>query len=412
MDVMRKSIAVLILIFIGVPTLLGIIWAVGVTKAVVSTDFLTDLPQEIIEKVPHMIDEMLEEIDREDLVRDPNSRAWVRAVANAETSPRELLGKIGVLNWLENELSTSFKTMGEMLKGERPFRNVVLNLRPLKEALRHEAIKEYLIEILKKLPTCDDDQHQDWVDAAANPRDLEDLPACRPANLDLAAAAQAINFVREREIEDIPDEVNMFDDPPRSFPRGVNFLQSIIAFTYLLFLIPAVFIVVAAVIGGTGSRGGVLRWMGVPILIGGLIAYGLSFLVRNAVPWAIGFAPEAHRITAFEEVMIGKTGVIGNLVVDQILAGVNAVAGVVCIIGVVLFAVSYLVRGSESESKTSGPQPSPQAPQNPPPPPPAKEPVIEAEFIKEEKPVTESEPGEDKKLSPGEGKPDIEPVTK
>lgn len=401
MDALRKSIGVLIIIFIGVPVLLGVIWAVGITKAVVSTDFLSDLPREIITKVPDMIDEVLEEVDREDLVDDPNDRAWVRAVVEAKTSPKELLGKIGLLDWLENELSASLQLMGEMLRGEKPVRQIVLNLRPLKESLRHEAIKDYLIELLKNLPTCNQDQLEDWQAAALNPRDLEDLPACRPAELDLETAAKAISFVREREIEDIPDEVILLEGV-RAFPRGVNMLKSVVAFTYLLFLVPAFFIILASVIGGTGT-GGILRWMGLSTFIGGIIAYAFSSMLKGAVPWAIGIAPETHGISAFEELIIGKAGDIGMVVMDRVLSGVNSTAGIVCIVGVVLFALSYLLAG-DSNRKTVTPPPPPQ----PQPQPPAKEPVIEAQFIKEESAPGEVEPGRNNELPSGEKKP-IEP---
>ena len=408
MDALRKSIGVLILIFIGIPILLGTIWAVGVTRSVVSTEFLSDLPREIIEKVPTMIDEVLEEVDREDLVDDPNSRAWVKAVVQAKTSPRELLAKIGFMDWLENELSASLRLMGEMLRGEKPIRQIVLDLRPLKQALRHEAIKEYLVELLKNLPTCNEEQLKDWEAAAMNPRDLEDLPACRPAEMDMETAAQAINFVREREIEDIPDEVNLFEHT-RAFPRRMNIVHSIVSFTYILFLVPLFFIVIASLIGGTG-KGGVFRWMGISAVIGGGLSYALSLLVSNAVPWAIGVAPEtSYGITPFEELMIGKAGDIGVVVVDRILSGVNSVSGVVCLIGIVLFALSYLL-GSESREQTKTPPPPQQS--QPGPKPPSNEPVIEAQFIKEEKAVEHGESENGNELPPGERKSDIEPKSK
>ena len=359
MDALRKSIGVLIIIFLGIPILVGTIWTVGLTKAVVTPEFLSDLPREIIEKIPDMVDEVLEEVDREDLVDDPNGRAWVRAVVEADTSFKELLGKTGLLDWMENELSGSLKQMGEMLRGEIPARTIVLNLRPLKQALRHEAIKEYLVDLLRNLPPCDDDQLEEWVEAAANPRDLEDLPACRPTDLD--SAAQAIYFVQDHEIEDIPDEVNIFEHAP-SFPKGMDLIQGVLSFTYLLFLIPAFFIVIASLIGGT-TKSGFFRWMGISTLIGGILAFALSSLLKHAVPWAIGIAPEAHGITPFEEVMVGKAGNIGILVIEQILSGVNSVAGVVCLIGIVLFALSYLLTGDSrseqrTEPETQTPQPS------------------------------------------------------
>lgn len=406
MDVFRKTIGVLILVLIGVPTLLSIIWTVGITKSVVSPELLSDLPREVIERLPDMVDEVLEEVDREDMVEDANGRAWVKAVVQAETSPKKLLAKIGLLDWLENELSASLKRMGDMLRGDIPMKTIELDLRPLKEALRHEAIKEYLVDLLKTLPECDEDQMEEWVEAAQNPRDMEDLPACRPT--DLESAAQAILFVQEHEIEDIPDEVDLLQSS-HSFPRRMNLVKSVVSLTYLLFLLPAVILVIAAVIGGTG-RGGFMRWMGVPMLISGIIAYAVSSLAKNAIPWAIGIIPETdHYITPFEELMIGKGGEIGMLFTDQILHGVNQVAGVVCIIGIVFFALSYLLPAetpSQPAPKSSAPQP-PQP--EPAPQPPAQEPVIEAEFIKEEKPKVDGAPGEDKKLTDGNGDANITP---
>ena len=385
MDALRKSIGVLIIIFLGIPILVGTIWTVGLTKAVVTPEFLSDLPREIIEKIPDMVDEVLEEVDREDLVDDPNGRAWVKAVVEADTSFKELLGKTGLLDWMENELSGSLKQMGDMLRGEIPARTIVLNLRPLKQALRHEAIKEYLVDLLRNLPPCDDDQLEEWVEAAANPRDLEDLPACRPT--DLESAAQAINFVQDHEIEDIPDEVNIFEHAP-SFPRGLDVIQGVLSFTYLLFLIPVFFIVIASLIGGM-TKSGFFRWMGISTLIGGILAFALSSLLKHAVPWGIGIVPEAHGITPFEEVMVGKVGDIGILVIEQILSGVNSVAGVVCLIGIVLFAFSYLLTGeTRSEQRV---EPGTQPPQ-----PPVKETGSEststsASTVEKDKPDSESE---------------------
>jgi len=52
MNGIRKVIGLLIIIFIGVPVLISIIWAVGITRAVVSPEFLSEMPREIITKIP------------------------------------------------------------------------------------------------------------------------------------------------------------------------------------------------------------------------------------------------------------------------------------------------------------------------------------------------------------------------
>ena len=49
------------IIFIGLPLIFGIIWAVGITKAAVSPEFITAFPQEIIAEIPLIIDEVFEE---------------------------------------------------------------------------------------------------------------------------------------------------------------------------------------------------------------------------------------------------------------------------------------------------------------------------------------------------------------
>ncbi|UCH92942.1 MAG: hypothetical protein JSV88_21975, partial [Candidatus Aminicenantes bacterium] len=105
MNGVRKVIALLIIIFIAIPVLIGIIWSVGFTRAVVSPEFLSEIPRDIITKIPDLLEETLEAVDREDVIRDEDARAWVRAVAEVETTPKELLEKIGIMDWLRNELS-------------------------------------------------------------------------------------------------------------------------------------------------------------------------------------------------------------------------------------------------------------------------------------------------------------------
>lgn len=365
MDVVRKSIGVLIILFIGGPILFGVIWAVGVTRAVVSPEFLSDLPREIIQKVPEMINEILVEVNREDMVKDPNTRAWVKAAANAETSPKELLKKTGLLDWMQNELSVKFQEVGKMLRGEIPLKPVVMDLRPLKNGLHDQAIKEYLMEVMKNLPVCEGIQQEEWAAAAENPEPLKDLPACRPAGMDINTSTKAVKFVQEHEIEEIPDEVTIFKHNHR-FNRGIDFIHNLNAFTYFLFIIPAIFILVAALIGGTG-KSGVLRWMAFPTFIAGVFAYALSSLIKHAVPWSAALRPEAqtyihsHSITPFEQLVVTKVGDIGTLVIGQILKGVNSTAGIVCVVAVVLYAFSYFVN-DENHSTHSDSEPQRQSP--------------------------------------------------
>ena len=59
MNQTRNIFGFLIMLFLAVPILFGIIWAVGLTQAVVSQKTLSELPGEIIAEVPGLLDGML-----------------------------------------------------------------------------------------------------------------------------------------------------------------------------------------------------------------------------------------------------------------------------------------------------------------------------------------------------------------
>jgi hypothetical protein len=367
MNGVRKAIGLLIIIFIGIPALIGIIWAVGITRAVVSPEFLSEMPMEIITKIPDLLEETLEAVDREDVIHDEEARKWVRAVADAETTPNELLEKIGIMDWLKTELSQSLEDIGEILKGKISPRPVVLNMRPLKAALRHEGINRYLKEILGKLPPCTDDQTREWVEAVVEEKPFrhDTPPACQPP--DLVKAVEVLRAAWIEEVDEIPDEVDLIEaDEWDFYPRhGVNITHLVVSLTYLLFFIPAVILLVASLIGAS-SGSGILRWVGISTLIGGGLAFGLSKLVGKMVLWGIGVGPIGYSYSdvhfPFEEVgeiVVEKMGDIILLVIDRLFSAVNTVAGTVCIVGIVLIALSYLVtrdtRGATGTSGTGAP---------------------------------------------------------
>ncbi|MGD2087119.1 MAG: hypothetical protein PVH61_13130 [Candidatus Aminicenantes bacterium] len=366
MNGVRKAIGVLIIIFIGIPVLIAIIWGVGLTRAVVSPEFLSEMPREIITKIPDLLQETLEAVDREDVIHDEDARQWVRAVADAETTPKEMLEKIGIMDWLKTELSQSLEDIGQILKGKMSPRPVILNMRPLKAALRHEGIDQYLKEILGKLPVCTDDQTREWVEAvvAERPFKHDAPPACRPP--DLVKAVEILRTAWIEEVEEIPDEVDLIEaDEWDFYPRhGINITHLVVSLTYLLFFIPAAILLVASLIGAS-SGSGILRWVGISTLIAGGLAFGLSKLVGKMVQWGIGVGPIGYSYSdvsfPFEEVgeiFVEKMGDIILLVIDQLFSAVNTVAGAVCIVGIVLIALSYLVtrdtRGTTAAPTGSG----------------------------------------------------------
>jgi hypothetical protein len=261
------------------------------------------------------------------------------------------LEKIGIMDWLKNELSQSLEDIGKILRGEMSPRPVILNMRPLKAALSHEGIDQYLKEILEKLPPCTDDQTREWLEAVVHKRpfDYDTPPACQPP--DMVKAVEVLRRAWIQEVDEIPNEVDMIESDEWDFypHSGVKFTHIVVSLTYFLFFIPAVILLLAALIA-TSSGSGILRWIGVPTLIGGLLAFALSQFVGKTVQWAIGVGPVGYSYSdvdfPFEEVgeiFVEKMGDIILLVVDHLFSAVNTVAGTVCIVGIVLIALSYLV---------------------------------------------------------------------
>jgi hypothetical protein len=60
-------------------------------------------------------------------------------------------------------------------------------------------------------------------------------------------------------------------------------------------------------------------------------------------------AQEGYTVSAFEEIVSVKAGSIGMMVMKQILSGVNSVAGVVFIVGIIFFALSFLLADDTEE---------------------------------------------------------------
>ena len=206
MKAVRKIIGTLIIIFLGLPILFAVIWAVGLTKATVAPEFVSDLPREIITEVPDIADEIFKEAQNKYMITDENTRAWFQAAAEAGFTPREFLEKIGAPERLENELSQSLKEVGEILRGEIKPRTVVFDLRPLKESLLHEDIDLYLLEILKNLPPCDEEGMRRWQQASLRGLGQHSLPACQP---DLDIARSVLEYKRIEAVDDMPDEIEI-----------------------------------------------------------------------------------------------------------------------------------------------------------------------------------------------------------
>lgn len=338
----RRIIALLILGFIGLPILFGVIWVVGLTKATVSAEFVSDLPLEIIQDVPEMADEIFEAAQDEMVVTDEETRAWFRAAAEAGLSPRQVMEDSGLLDWLKNELSESLAQVGDIFRGEERPSRVVFDLRPLKEILESEETEALFLRIVEHLPPCDEEGAGLWAEIAERGGDVEDIPPCRP---DLEVARSVFAAWRADALETMEDEIDVFDvEEVPVLPLGLS--RTVTLISSFLFVIPAVIIFLSSLIAAT-SPASFFRWSGISVFVGGLPALALSFFAKHASLWALKFGPYAYTETwspELHDLILEKTSWIPMVIMDRLLSPVIAVAGIVCIVGVLLFAVSLLVR--------------------------------------------------------------------
>lgn len=342
MTTARKIIALLILIFFGIPILFGVIWFVGLTKASVSPEFLTDLPQEIIADIPEMMEEIFKDAQSERVISDENTRAWFRAAAEAGVTPILVMEETGLHDWLRDELSETLREAGEVLRGKRRPRTMVMDLRPLKEILLSDDIDHYMMRVLEQLPPCDEEGMEAWMEIADGDWGDEWPPPCRP---DLYIAREILREQRIDAVYEMDEEVEIFEDV-RYIPFGIS--RVITWFSYSLFLIPAFFIFIGALIAAT-SPASFFRWTGVSILFAAIPALLLSLFVKTVSLWALNFIPYSYShaetwSTELNDLILEKTSWIPVMIIEHLFSPVVAVAGTVCVVGLVIFVISFMVR--------------------------------------------------------------------
>jgi hypothetical protein len=357
MTAVRKIIALLIIVLIGLPVLFGVIWVVGLTKATVSSEFISELPQEIIREIPDIAEEIFEEGQDEKVIRDENTRAWFRAASEAGVSPKQLMADIGLLDWLEYELAESLDEVGEVLRGERRARPITIDLRPLKDILMRDEIDQYFLRVLENLPPCDEESERQWIQIGRWGLDDRKLPACRP---DMEVAREALMEWRMDAVEDMDNEVEIFEDV-EFFPFGIS--RFITVLSSFLFVFPALFIFIGSLIAAT-SPASFFRWCGISTFLGALPALLLAFFVKHISLWGLKIAPFYSSewdtwSPELQELVFEKTSWIPMRIIDQIFSPVVTVAVIVCVLGIVLFAISLMVRNKPRSKAVSSVQAAP-----------------------------------------------------
>ncbi|HUU01814.1 MAG TPA: hypothetical protein VM425_10255 [Myxococcota bacterium] len=353
---MGKFIGVLLLIVLGIPLLIGVIFASGLTRAATSPDFYGDLAGKVVKRMPEMIDKSFAAARQPGAVSDPDARAWIEAMAGAKTSFPKMLELTGIQGWLQDEVAVKVARVGELVAGKAQPGDITLDMRPLKKALVSDEMGAYLNQVLALLPVCNAAGIERWKQRAISHRHEKPLPACNPGAEVIDQRSQWM----AAWLGQIPDQKPMFAGIATSEPVILDALRWIDSAMWLLFLLPALFIAIGALLLRSDGRG-FLSVCGGTIFTGGIASLLLSWLAsgwliaaigRNPDRWLTGadarlFGSQAGRL--FIEELSGTVGVF----LHDLFSPVMTSALVVCGIGLGMLVLSFLLKDRRPEKPIS-----------------------------------------------------------
>lgn len=338
----KKVFGFCLIAFLGVPLLFGMIWAFGLAKAVTSPDFISNLPREILEDLPVVVEEISNDLESHCLGLDDEGRIWLKAYRDRGTDLNRIVRETGMERWVQNEVRNAFLEVGDVLRGERKADTVELDLRPLKNALRSPVLLDEMVAVIERLPPCspvDEVWWQEQLERAvvSEGRTPLKLKPCRPSSLE--GIRETLSLYLEREVKDIPDHVELLG-MEEELPAGFDLARWSSRFLLLLFIVPALFVFLGSLIA-SDSRPGFLRWVGASTFVGGGLVFLLTSTVMRLLPRLMAYGPEFHLNFYGRDCvaphLLSYLSELGRL----LLQPVDKAATVVCVIGIVLVALSF-----------------------------------------------------------------------
>lgn len=343
MNPLRKIIGFIMAILLGVPILFGTIVAIGLTEATISPAFLSEMPREIIEKLPDTLDQLYAEAEKDDFIEKKEFGSLVVAMKRTDRSPGIILEQSGIMSWMKSELDESLGKLGKVLSGEISAENIKMDMSKLKSSILSPVITSYLKDVIEELPECSDSDLEEWKEVIST-GNYDHFPECRPAGVEITP--EIVMQIQRKIADDIPDEVTLFEGG-EYIPKNINIPKFVLAMTYFLFIFPAIFILLGSLIAST-SKGGFFRWSGISILLGGLSAYAFGNLLTNLVP----VSDKLSRYYDFSEQFSARYGDIlskkivefSDMIMSPLFKPVSNIGGIVAIVGLIVFAISFLNR--------------------------------------------------------------------
>jgi len=371
MDVLRKIIGALVLLFIGIPILFSIIWGVGIAKGILSSNSYKEIPQFIASEMPELINELIEEakINPDSSELDDESRMWLKAMAKTGIPFKEVMIQTGLKEWLDEDFSDSMYLLGKILSGERKYAPIYLNLDKLKKAISSDYLAEYLAKVVKNLPSCNSTEEKFWTKGLSEGNFLDSLPDCSPKSTDIKTLKKLFKNSLIAKTEEIPEKVDILSNNSLGFrldgergskyyskhrpEDGLRFLRAFNTYSYLLFLIPFFFIFLGAVIADS-TLSGFLVWSGGATTIAGVLSLLLHSFVTGIVK-AFGIIPDvpfyvnyAH-ISHFESVLMERIGILLNQILSGLFSKVSNLSFSIILLGIAFIAISFIVKNEKEK---------------------------------------------------------------
>jgi len=349
MGAARKIVAFVEIALVSVPLLVASIWAVGLTDAVLDPEFFTLVSKDVVAEIPSLMDDAVTAAGTAGSGMDPEARAWAEAVGKAGMKPSELFEKIGLTSWFSDQLSPAVGAVSKVLTGELAPEAVKLDNRPLKAAMARPELKEFLAKSLAALPECSPQDLERWQKAMEGVRDRRqgNAPACNPG----PGSADAAVMVLTAAAAEVPDEIPLFRE--HEF-RGVEPLKAVHSLLWLMFLIPGLSLLFAALIAA-GASPGFFRWFGGGAAAGALASLGLSTLAGDIAPMLLRLDPGAWRCdgqgcwwtSGPGRVLAGRAADMASLVIERLFAPVTTMGLWILLVGVALVVLSFLFRAKK-----------------------------------------------------------------
>ncbi|MCA9521532.1 MAG: hypothetical protein KC609_11190 [Myxococcales bacterium] len=331
-----------LVMLVAIPLLSAMIMAAGTTRVALTPKFISDIPREVIKQLPDIVDQTFEAAKKPDALRDRDAKIWVDAISKTKPTPSELFKQIGLYSWLQKELDGVFADLGKVMRGDGGVTAITLDFRPLKQAFTGIPFRTYVTQLIGNLPACSPIDQQRWTIVTQRRDNNAKLPPCNPG----AQSVQTILDHVADSMKAIPDmqPVLRANEVPNSF--GVTKLAGVGA--WLLLLIPAFMIMIAAAMGGTGGRG-FLRWSGVATLLGGLAPLAGAWFFKEVALKMLKLDPSswhAMKENPFwthdaNRILTEKTAAILDTTLTPVMSSIFLVSAIVTGIGVMLLFGSF-----------------------------------------------------------------------